>query len=182
MVYFICGAGGSGKDTLANDILLINERIKRGVIYTNRPKRDGEVDGETYRFRPFHIISDMIRNNKFIEYRKYKVYNDVWYYGTGEELLEGEHLLWGPYEMYLSIKNAIGDECKGIYLDVPIKDRAERMLNRAVSDLDVVEACRRVSSDYEDFRCVDKSKFDLVVKNSDGRYADVLVEVLGFIN
>lgn len=183
MLYFLCGAGGSGKDTLANDILNRIPNIIRGVIDTNRPMRDEEIDGVSYNFRDIEYMLEGIKSNLFLEYRKYIVEDEEWYYGTSRELAcsNKDYLLWGPYSMYKEIKNSAGNRCRGILIDVPIKQRVQRMLNRVSNDRDIAEACRRAYSDYIDFKDVDKRLFDIIVNNEDGIYDKTLDNIVRFI-
>lgn len=184
LIYFLCGAGGSGKDTLASDILKDIKWIERGVLYTNRPKREGEINDVTYHFVSIDDIRHMINNEMALEYRVYTTLSDEpWYYLTGKDLLDSskDFLLWGPYNMYMNIKATAGNMCKGIFINVPILERLHRMTDRVSEEKDIAEACRRIYSDYNDFKCIDIFDFDKVTVNLDGKYDETLDDIKRYI-
>lgn len=76
-LYVIMGKSCSGKNIIYSE-LIKRESFKPIILYTTRPMRNNEVDGEDYRFvsnigkLPFNII----------EKRTYNVGNVVWEYAT----------------------------------------------------------------------------------------------------
>lgn len=96
-VIVLCGASCTGKDTLLN-LLKEEYDFNTVVSYTTRPKRINEVEGKDYYFIKKSKFIDMIKNNEFIEYKRYVAYKskgtdgkekkEVWFYGTSKEEFE----------------------------------------------------------------------------------------------
>lgn len=60
MINFICGRSGSGKDTIAKELLEKYHDLQPIVTYTTRPMRPGEIDGKEYsflRYGKFELVS-----------------------------------------------------------------------------------------------------------------------------
>ena len=49
-IYCIMGKSASGKDTVYKELLRRFPELKTYVMYSTRPKREGEQDGVTYHF------------------------------------------------------------------------------------------------------------------------------------
>ena len=79
------GKSASGKDHIYAALLENGQRkLKRLVLYTTRPRRDGEEDGREYFFRTKEYFEQMIAQDKLLEYAQY-VEN---YYGTPREYVQ----------------------------------------------------------------------------------------------
>ncbi len=96
----ITGASGAGKDEMTKKLCQINSKRRRIVTYTNRPKREGEVDGVDYNFVSTGDFEKMIEEKELAEcvvYRKDKDGNNE-YKGTLrsdlENVLQGEEVIW----------------------------------------------------------------------------------------
>jgi guanylate kinase len=163
MLIFICGEGGSGKDMVANAVLKDFPDIERVVLYTTREMRKTETDGKDYHFISMTEFFYMKSHNEFIETREYRTANGVLYYGTRRMDLNKTYLIWGSLEMLNTLKKAIPNEIKSIYLESRPITRIQRMLKRGTEDEQVVESCRRVYSDYLDYKSCDKGDFDSVI-------------------
>ena len=60
-IFYIMGKSSTGKDTIYNKLLSkYPDELKRVVMYTTRPKREGEEDGVTYNF----VTEDEYKNLK----------------------------------------------------------------------------------------------------------------------
>lgn len=96
----ITGASGAGKDEVTKNMCQINCKRRRIVTFTNRTKRDNEVDGVDYNFVGTFEFEKMIEENKlaeFVIYRQDKHGNNE-YKGTLrsdlENVLQGEEVIW----------------------------------------------------------------------------------------
>lgn len=176
MILFICGKGGSGKDTLKKAIKERKPDFQEVIQYTTRPPRSYEVDGQDYHFLSLNDFMEKRHTGVIAESRAYPIVDsEVWRYGTPASILSGDdkYIMTGPYQQYLNLKDAafgISGSCiLGVYLDVTPYVCLERMLVRCTKEDDkgVVEACRRVFRDSVDYKKVDHSKFDLVLENKD---------------
>ena len=182
MMLILCGKSGSGKDTIAGEILRkYSEDSKRLVSHTSRPMRDGEENGREYYFVPKESFLEGIKASNFIEYRSYNTtvngVPDEWYYGTQKfektndgtllvaiKDLEGAKVLKDYCE-------EIGEHCECILVEVPDKLREDRAKLRG--SFDQTEWDRRLKADAIDFSEEKKrSVVDKVILN-DGSMGDV---------
>ena len=158
MMLILCGKSGSGKDTLATEILKKHpEDTTRLVSYTSRPMRDGEVNGREYVFIRKEEFLKGIEDGSFVEYRSYKTLiegkPDEWFYGTGKfERTEGRGLVIAIKDLEGSrvLKDyceEIGEPCECILVETPDKIREERAKLR----FDKTEWDRRLKADEVDF-------------------------------
>lgn len=157
MIFAIMGHTGSGKTTLANEL---NEKFDVPVIttHTDRPMRDGEVDGVDYHFKEIGEIT----SDKYVCIRKFwTVYRDEpFVYGLLKEDIEKfKHcvIVVDPR----GYKSLVGmfPLVSGFVLDVPRETLKERLIARGD---DINEFYRRYESDSKDFEeldNLDKMKF-----------------------
>lgn len=47
-IFYLMGKSSSGKDTIYKELLQGFPKMKRIVLYTTRPRREGECDGVEY--------------------------------------------------------------------------------------------------------------------------------------
>jgi len=150
----IVGPGASGKDYLSEK--LIDMGLNKSVSYTTRPKRDNEVDGETYNFVTKDKFQEMISNDEFYEY---EVFLDDWYYGSTVKDWNECNLFIKTVGGISQIKEEDRKNCFVVYLDIDEDIRYERLLER--KDVDSVN--RRIDADKEDFRKFED--FDLRIRD-----------------
>ena len=71
-IFYIIGKSASGKDhifaALKGDAVL---NISELILYTTRPMRAGEIDGETYHFVEESRLLELRREGRVIEERTY---------------------------------------------------------------------------------------------------------------
>ncbi len=77
-LYIVSGPSGSGKDTLIEHCMQINDNIVLSVSATTREIRKGEQDGIHYYFLSTDKFEDMIEKGELLEWAKYCEN----YYGT----------------------------------------------------------------------------------------------------
>lgn len=157
MIFAIMGHTGSGKTTLANEL---NEKFNIPVIttHTDRPMRDGEVDGIDYHFKEVGEIT----SDKYVCIREFKtVYRDEpFVYGLLKEDIEKfkNCIIVVDPRGYKSLVDMF-PLVSGFVLDVPKETLKERLIARGDS---INEFYRRYKSDSKDFEELDdlaKMKF-----------------------
>lgn len=84
LLIVISGPSGVGKDTVLRRLFELSPELKYSVSYTTRPKRPGEVEGQSYRFVTEAEFLDLISKKEFLEWAK--VYDH--YYGTSRRQVE----------------------------------------------------------------------------------------------
>lgn len=185
MLFFISGFGGAGKDTIANAVLE-SLGIKKLVTYTTREPRKGEVDGLDYYFVSEEDFVHKSYQNFWLECRKYDFVGkrDIVRYATPKYSdYETTYLSWGSVDQAIKIRQRNSDpNMYWIHIQVSPRERLNRMLNRATSDIMVIEACRRLYQDHLDFKEVeDEFCPDFVVENQDGELDKAISTVIQII-
>ena len=157
MIFAIMGHTGSGKTTLANEL---NEKFDVPVIttHTDRPMRDGEVDGIDYHFKEIGEIT----SDRYVCIREFwTVYRDESFvYGLLKEDIEKfkNCIIVVDPRGYKSLVDMF-PLVSGFVLDVPKETLKERLITRGD---DINEFYRRYESDSKDFEeldNLDKMKF-----------------------
>lgn len=159
-IFCLMGKSASGKDTIYNQLLASEELSLRNVIlYTTRPIRSGEKDGETYFFCSDEKACELQAAGKVIEMRAYDTMHGVWKYFTaddGQMDLDSDdsYLMIGTLEAYAQIRDYFGaDKVLPIFIHVDDGLRLSRALEREMrqSEPKYAELCRRFLADEEDF-------------------------------
>ena len=108
-IFLIIGKSFSGKDYLLNEILkdkdfCENNNLEKLVLYTTRPKRDGEVEGKDYYF------IDSFTPNEQLVVNAYETVYGTWHYITDFSKLDDNknYILAGNPEMIERYKKIIG--------------------------------------------------------------------------
>lgn len=158
-IFYIMGKSSSGKDTIYKKILEQNNfNIKRIVMYTTRPIREGETNGFEYIFVNDDKYNYLKNEGKIIEVRSYQTIYGEWKYFTVNDeqinLKEHNYLMIGTLESYIKTKNYYGHESiVPIYIEVEDGMRLERALRRERQQNfpKYEEMCRRFLADQKDF-------------------------------
>lgn len=157
-IFYIMGKSASGKDHIY-EALLRNEELKLKplVLYTTRPIRSGEVDGQTYYFTDEHHLAELREAGKIIEERCYQTVQGPWYYFTADEgqfASEEDFLGIGTLESYQDLRSYFGKEkLVPLYIEVEDGVRLKRAISREEKQEvpKYKELCRRFLADCEDF-------------------------------
>lgn len=191
MVVCLIGATGSGKTLITNKLLNLADTARsklqgsfptklRGIMQiTTRPMRAGEVDGVDYKFVSDSEFHSLVINNKLAEHRTYATKLGMWSYGTLLDDLITDDIIILPvsldqYENLVKIEQLKNTESKlnlvpqVIFIDHKI--RLHRLIDRATTDMDLVETCSRFSRDFykESFDCSMFIGFeDFVISNNE---------------
>jgi len=152
------GKSASGKDTLFKKLLSECPKMKKLVLYTTRPMREGETEGVEYHFVDSKTLDEFEKQGKLVEKRTYNTVHGPWTYATVDDgnikLGSRNYIVIGTIESYLKLKQYFGEDCVVpllIHLDSGI--RLQRALNRenAQQIPQYKEMCRRFLADEEDF-------------------------------
>lgn len=139
----LVGKSSSGKDYLAK--WLKSQGLRKSVMHTTRPIREGEVNGETYHFISNESFTEMIHRDEFYEFDNFI----GWYYGsTNEDFKQNQVFIKTPNGVS-KIEPEDRKNCFIIYLDMPDEVLYERLLKRGDNN-DSIE--RRMDADREDFK------------------------------
>ena len=157
----ICGKSGSGKDTIAKALLRLG--LQRTITYTTRPRRKGEVDGETYHFVSDEKFQSLIDTDFIIETTEYKVATgETWRYGTPfSGLDENKFIIMNP-DGVKAILHYPEYNPTIFFLYADDKVRLQRLEQRGDS---VEEVHRRMIADEKDFANI-KDYYDFIVPNN----------------
>ena len=156
-LFYIMGKSASGKDTIYQKLLESPEfRFRRLIIYTTRPIRDGEKDGQEYYFVNEESFQSLKAAGKIIEDRGYESVYGLWRYFTVDNMdLENYNYLGiGTLESYEQLRKYYGENkvCP-IYIEVEDGERLKRAIAREEKQEQphYAEMCRRFLADTEDF-------------------------------
>ena len=132
--------------------------LKNIVLYTTRPIRDNEIDGEEYHFVDESKLRELENAGKVIECRCYDTVFGPWYYFTAADdqvdLDKKDYMAIGTVDSFVSFKDFYGeDKVVPIYIEVEDGIRLSRALNREMSQdkPKYEEMCRRFLADAKDF-------------------------------
>lgn len=172
-IFYVMGKSASGKDTIYKMLLERLPRLNRIVMYTTRPKRDGESNGVEYYFSSEEELEEFRKKNKLIEERTYETIHGPWTYFTADDgqMDGGEEescLMIGTLESYERTREYFGKErLVPVYVEVEDGIRLGRALDREKRQEkpSYKEVCRRFLADEEDFseenlkRCEIKKRY-----------------------
>ena len=149
----LVGPGGSGKDHLRKR--LEKRGFRHSVSHTSRPKRETEIDGKDYHYKPISFFED----NKELFY-EIEVFNG-WYYGTSWEEFHKSDLFVMTVKGVKSLKSEHRKESLVLYLNPPKDVIIERLKARKDAD----NVWRRMAEDDKDFSGF--KDYDIEIKNPD---------------
>ena len=156
-LFYIMGKSASGKDTIYQK-LLENPgfHFRRLIIYTTRPIRDGEKEGQEYYFVNEESFQSLKAEGKIIEDRGYESVYGLWRYFTVDNMdLENySYLGIGTLESYEQLKKYYGvDKVCPIYIEGEDGERLKRAIAREETQEipKYEEMCRRFLADSQDF-------------------------------
>ena len=158
-IFYIMGKSSSGKDSIYRQLEENQELgLKRLVIYTTRPIRDGEKNGREYFFTDENKLKEFRRNGKLIEARTYQTVYGPWTYFTADDgqvsVGNDSYLGIGTLESFVKLREYYGDDVmRPVYIEVEDGERLERALAREKTQEvpKYEEMCRRFLADQNDF-------------------------------
>ena len=81
-IIYLMGKSASGKDTVYRELLKRFPGFRRLIPCTTRPQREGERDGEEYRFVTEEQLDAFEKSGKLVEKRVYETVAGPWTYAT----------------------------------------------------------------------------------------------------
>ena len=158
MIYLM-GKSSSGKDTVYKRLLEWKDgNLKKMILYTTRPIRVGEEEGEEYYFTDDDGYRAIEAEGKVIEARIYHTCHGLWRYFTVDDgsidMERNSYLVIGTIESYLKTAAYFGREkVLPILLELDDGIRLKRALEREMQQENpkYQEMCRRFLADAEDF-------------------------------
>lgn len=159
-IFYVMGKSASGKDTVYRELKRRYPQLGSVIMYTTRPRRDGERDGVEYFFKDREFLGQCREAGRLIECRTYETACGPWDYFTvddGQIKLEkgGGYLMIGTLESYERMLCYYGEEAlEPIYIEVEDGERLRRALERERRQREpkYKELCRRFLADEEDFK------------------------------
>ena len=158
-IFYLMGKSSTGKDSFYKQ--LINDEklgLKNIVMYTTRPIRAQERNGEEYFFVNDEKLARLEAAGKVIERRSYDTIHGIWnYFTVCDEQIDLEHynyVIIGTLESYVATKKYFGEGVLvPIYIEVDDGVRLQRALDRerAQDHPKYKEMCRRYIADSDDF-------------------------------
>ena len=176
-IFYIMGKSSSGKDTIYGRLLQDEDmQLKKIILYTTRPMREGEQDGREYHFVQKESFDTFYKQGRVIESRTYHTVYGPWIYFTaddGQIALEKENYLGiGTLESYEGMKQYYGEEniCP-LYIEVEDGERLIRAIRREQTQKEPMytEMCRRFLADEKDFskEMLAKNKIERFFENNE---------------
>lgn len=158
-IFYLMGKSSTGKDTIYNKLLSkYPDELKRVVMYTTRPKREGEIEGKTYNYVTEKEYRDLKDKGLIIEERSYETIHGIWRYFTVKDekldLSNNDYLILGVLDSYVSTARYFGPEFViPVYIEVEDGERLSRALKREKKPGNhrYSEMCRRFLTDTDDF-------------------------------
>ena len=81
-IYYLMGKSSTGKDTIYKELRKRMPQLKNVTIYTTRPRREGEKEGEEYFFTDETELEKFKTEGRLIEERAYNTVYGIWHYFT----------------------------------------------------------------------------------------------------
>lgn len=156
---YIMGKSASGKDTIYKKIKE-NMDVKSYILYTTRPIRTGEKEGEDYHYVSNEQMMKFEQEGRVIESRTYQTVKGPWTYATIlDEQLEqnGDIITVGTLESYQKVKEYYEDKkdtkLVPVYITIEEEERKRRAIEREKKQEkpNYEEVERRLRADNIDF-------------------------------
>ena len=179
-LFVISGTGGSGKSTIANELVSRHDNLWRSISMTTRNPRPGEVPSFDYYFVSEADFKAKFRNDEFLEYAS--VYNS--WYGTPRapveaKLAEGVHvLLVIDTQGGLTVRQNHQDAVL-IFIQPPDKETLRQRMQQRNKDSKLAIETRLNAADEE--MDIGSNQYDYVVVNDDlekaiSQVADIILQ------
>ena len=103
-IFYLMGKSSSGKDTIFKELKKRMPFLHTVTIYTTRPMRENERDGEEYFFVDDKVLDAFQKENRVIELREYHTVHGIWKYFTADDgkirLEDQDYLMIGTLESF----------------------------------------------------------------------------------
>jgi len=163
----VSGPSGVGKGTVISGLMERHPNVQLSVSCTTRPPREGESDGQDYRFVSDSEFEQMRRSGQLLEWARV---HDHYFYGTPRELVQ-EALAAGrtlvleiDYQGARSIREQLGDEAVLVFVAPPSwQALIERLRKRHTESAQAI--AERLASAREEIE--NMGMYDYVVVNDE---------------
>ena len=188
-IFYIMGKSASGKDKIYSRLAGNKElNLKKLILYTTRPVRDGEENGKQYYFTDEKKLQEFKAEGKVIESRAYNTVYGVWTYFTADDgqidLKKGHYLGIGTLESYMQLREYYGDEVMWpLYIEVEDGERLERAIARERTQEvpKYEEMCRRFLADQRDFSEENIQKAGIEKRFQNDNLNECVKEIVNYI-
>lgn len=183
-IFYLMGKSASGKDTIFKRLQEEIPELRKIVIYTTRPIREGEKDGVEYHFVDEKRLRELQDAGKVIELRSYDTMHGKWNYFTVDDgQFDGgdSYLAIGTLESYEKMLHYMGaDILVPIYIDVEDGLRLSRALERERRQKEpkYEEMCRRFLADSVDFSTDNLKRMGITKKFSNENMDKCVEEIV----
>ena len=181
------GKSSTGKDSVYKRLLECMD-LEKVVLYTTRPIRGTEKEGEEYHFCTVEEEKRLEKAGKIIEKRTYHTVHGPWDYFTVDDgsvdLNSKNYLMIGTLEAYESLCNYYSnDKIVPIYIEVEDGERLTRALEREKKQTEpkFEEMCRRFLGDAKDFSEERLKECGITKRFVNKRLEDTVSEVSDYI-
>ena len=166
MLVILSGVSGAGKDTIKKELIKRRKNIVTLPSFTDRTKRNGDVEGKTYNFVTTEEFEKMIKNNELYEYNVHHNH----FYGTSKkalnDIIDDGNIIVKDIDVNgtENLKKILKNEVKvvTIFLRVPKEELRRRLQNR-IDKPSAKEITLRLNRfDYEESKI---GIYDYVIKN-----------------
>ena len=178
-IFCLVGKSCSGKDTLYSHILERYPRLVPVVPCTTRPRRPGEVDGQTYRFVTHEELQQYEERGQVVEKREYHTTQGLWIYFTLRFELNTDRITITTLEGARTLTDCYGPQAvRVVYLHVDDRTRLLRYIDRESRQAhpDYGEVCRRFLADQADFSQEQLDQFPRLYSIDTGRDVESCLE------
>ena len=157
-IFCLMGKSAVGKDTIFKVLQEDFPQIKSVIMYTTRPIRENEKNGQEYFFVDREERRRLEAEGKVIECRTYQTIAGPWDYFTVDDgqidLKQNDYLMHVTLESYEKMRDYFGAEALyPLYIELEDGLRLERAIQREREQLhpNYREICRRFLADDDDF-------------------------------
>lgn len=162
-LYIFLGKSASGKSSIMKEFVKKDDKLKRIIEITTRPKRESEEDGTDYRFVSDEEFENGVRNKEIIGISCYEKDKGCWKYGIQindiRNALTNESdsvLVTNPIAFEQMVKNGILNEMNlvVVYVHRKLKERLKASIERDTLE-NSEEILHRFLRDEKDFHSED---------------------------
>ena len=189
-IFYLMGKSSTGKDSFYKQLISDEKlNLKKIVMYTTRPIRAQEKNGEEYFFVNDEKLARLEADGKVIERRSYDTIHGVWHYFTvfddQIQLDSQDYVIIGTLESYVASKKYFGEDVLvPIYIEVDDGVRLQRALDRERSQdkPKYKEMCRRFIADSDDFSEDHIEAAGITKRFENDDFDQCLKEITNYIN
>ena len=189
-IFYLMGKSSTGKDSFYKQLISDEKlNLKKIVMYTTRPIRAQEKNGEEYFFVNDEKLARLEADGKVIERRSYDTSHGVWHYFTvfddQIQLDSQDYVIIGTLESYVASKKYFGEDVLvPICIEVDDGIRLQRALDRERSQdkPKYKEMCRRFIADSDDFSEENIETAGITKRFENDDFNQCLKEITDYIN